>query len=230
MVISIIIPVYNGIEFLEECVRSVIAQTFTDWEIVIGVNGHGYDGGEVGRLAHTIATLDQRIIVHIQPPPLKGKVESSNDLVAKSKGDWICMLDCDDKWEPTKLEKQYNASMSIAKDAVVIGTFCRYFGEISGGPSLPTGYIDPSILEDYNPVINSSAMIKKEYCQWEYDDINYTMEDYSLWMDICLQGKKLYNVPEHLTWHRIHKTSAFNTQGYSNVPLRTRYIQLRNML
>ena len=33
MVISIIIPVYNGIEFLDECVRSVIAQTFTDWEI-----------------------------------------------------------------------------------------------------------------------------------------------------------------------------------------------------
>jgi len=52
------------------------------------------------------------------------------------------------------------------------------------------------------------------------------MEDYSLWMDICLQGKKLYNLSEYLTWHRIHKTSAFNTQGYSNEPLRTRYRQL----
>jgi glycosyltransferase involved in cell wall biosynthesis len=221
---------YNGIEFLEECVKTVIAQTFTDWEVLIGVNGHGEDGGDVGRLARIIAELDKRVTVYIQPPPLKGKVESSNDLVTKSKGAWICMLDCDDKWETTKLEKQYQASLSIADEAVVIGTHCRYFGEMSGGPSLPTGYIDPAILEDYNPVINSSAMIKKEYCRWKYDDINYTMEDYSLWMDICLQGKKLYNLPELLTWHRIHKTSAFNSQGYSNVPLRTRYIQLfRNL-
>jgi GT2 family glycosyltransferase len=72
MTISVIIPVYNGIEFLEECVNSVIAQTFTDWEIVIGVNGHGQDGGEVGRIAQNIATLDSRITVYIQPPPLKG--------------------------------------------------------------------------------------------------------------------------------------------------------------
>jgi len=222
--ISIIIPLYNGVEFLEECVKTVIAQTFTDWEILIGVNGHGEDGGDVGRIACTIAELDRRMTVYIQT--VKGKVASSNDLVTKAKGDWICMLDCDDKWEPTKLEKQYQASLSIADEAVVIGTCCRYFGEMSGGPSIPTGYIDPAILEDYNPVINSSAMIKKEYSQWEYDDINYTMEDYSLWMDICLQGKKLYNLSEYLTWHRIHKTSAFNTQGYSNEPLRTRYRQL----
>lgn len=230
MIISILIPVYNGIEFLEECVKSVIVQTFTNWEILIGINGHGHDGGEVGRLAHTIASFDPRITVYIQPPPLKGKVESLHDLVEKSKGDWICMLDCDDKWEPTKLEKQYDASITIAKDAVVIGTFCHYFGERSGGPTLPIGYIEPAILEEYNPIINSSAMIKKEYCRWEYDDINYTMEDYSLWMDICLQGKKLYNVPEFLTWHRIHAASSFNTQGYSNLSLRTRYIQMRKAL
>jgi glycosyltransferase involved in cell wall biosynthesis len=225
--ISIVIPVYNGIEFLKECIDSVIIQTYTDWEVLIGVNGHGEDGGEVGKIANTMAALDARISVYIQPPPLKGKVESLHDLVTKAKGDWICILDCDDKWEPTKLEKQYSASLSVAKDAAVIGTFCHYFGERNGGPYLPTGYVHPSILEEYNPIINSSAMIKKQYCLWEYDDINYTMEDYSLWMDICLQGEKLYNIPEYLTWHRIHASSAFNTQGYSNMPLRMRYIQLR---
>ena len=224
--ISIIIPVYNGIEYLKECIDSVIAQTYTDWKILIGVNGHGIDGGKVGQIANDLAKTDSRISVYIQPPPLKGKVESINDLASKSNSEWICMLDCDDKWEPTKLEKQYHASNTTAKDAVVIGTFCEYFGERSGGPCLPSGYIDPSILKEYNPIINSSAMIKKQYCVWYYDDINYTMEDYSLWMDICLKGKKLYNIPEKLTWHRIHTTSAFNTQGYSNVPLRTRYIQL----
>jgi glycosyltransferase involved in cell wall biosynthesis len=38
--ISVLIPIYNGIEFIEESVGSVLQQTFTDWELLIGVNGH----------------------------------------------------------------------------------------------------------------------------------------------------------------------------------------------
>jgi len=224
--VSVIIPLYNGVEYLEECVRSVIAQTFTDWEILIGINGHGYDGGEVAPIANNIAALDSRIKVFIQPPPLKGKIESSHHLVIKSKADWICMLDCDDKWEPTKLEKQIEASRGIAKDAAAIGTFCYYFGDLSGIIPVPAGFIHPSQLEKGNPIVNSSALIQREYCLWKDEAISETMEDYSLWMNISLQGKELYNVPEFLTWHRIHKTSAFNSKHVSNIPLRTRYSQL----
>ena len=38
--ISILIPIYNGIDFIDESVMSVINQTYTDWELLIGVNGH----------------------------------------------------------------------------------------------------------------------------------------------------------------------------------------------
>lgn len=221
-VVSVIIPLYNGVEYLEECVRSVIAQTFTDWEILIGINGHGDDGGEVALIAYRIASLDSRINVVVQPPPLKGKVESSHDLVRKSHSKWICMLDCDDKWEPTKLEKQIEASNTVATHAVVIGTFCNYFGELTGVVPIPAGLIHPSVLEMYNPIVNSSAMIQREYCMWKDEEL----EDYGLWMNIALQGKELYNVPECLTWHRIHKTSAFNSKHISNIPLRTWYSQL----
>ena len=225
-VVSVIIPLYNGVEYLEECVRSVIAQTFTDWELLIGINGHGYDGGTVATIARGIAVLDSRIKVFIQPPPLKGKIESSHHLVIKSKADWICMLDCDDKWEPTKLEKQIEASRTVAKNAAAIGSFCYYFGDLTGIVPVPAGLIHPSQLETSNPIVNSSAMIQREYCLWKDEDISGTMEDYSLWMNISLQGKDLYNVPELLTWHRIHTTSAFNSKHVSNVPLRTRYSQL----
>ena len=39
--ISILIPIYNGIEFIDESVSSVLNQVYKDWEIIIGVNGHG---------------------------------------------------------------------------------------------------------------------------------------------------------------------------------------------
>ncbi len=38
--ISILIPIYNGIEFIDESIHSVINQTFNNWELLIGVNGH----------------------------------------------------------------------------------------------------------------------------------------------------------------------------------------------
>ena len=221
-VVSVIIPLYNGVEYLEECVRSVIAQTFTDWEILIGVNGHGYDGGAVAVTARSIAELDSRIKVFVQPPPLKGKIESSLHLLIKSKADWICMLDCDDKWEPTKLEKQIQISKTVAKNAAVIGTFCYYFGDLKGIVPIPAGLIHPSQLEKSNPIVNSSAMIQREYCMWKDEEL----EDYSLWMNISLQGKDLYNIPDFLTWHRVHTSSAFNSKHISDVPLRTRYSQL----
>jgi glycosyltransferase involved in cell wall biosynthesis len=226
--ISILTPVFNGIEFLEECINSVRSQTFPDWELWIGINGHGVDGGEVGRIATQLAKSDSRIHVIIQGPPLKGKVESLNHLVSLVSTKWVAILDCDDIWEPTKLETQVRAIQSHASEAAVIGTFCRYFGERSGSPTLESGYIDPSVLENYNPIINSSSLILREYCKWENNDINYTMDDYHLWMKICLLGGKLYTIPEYLVWHRVYSTSAFNSKGYSNDALREWYKKQRN--
>ena len=219
--ISILIPVYNGVEFLEECIASVMEQTYTDWEVWIGINGHGAEGGEVAPIAKRFT--DPRIHVVIQGPPLSGKVESLNHLVSLTTSEWICILDCDDKWERMKLAHQVTAASTIAKDAAVIGTFCRYFGDLHNEITLPIGYVDPQVLQTFNPIINSSAMIKRQYCKWIYNEDNMGVEDFYMWMEISLQGGKLFNLPEFLTWHRIHTTSAFNSKGYSDNNIRAWY-------
>ena len=222
--ITILTPIFNGVEFLEQCIRSVIPQTFPDWELWIGVNGHGDDGGEVAQRVYEIAKLDSRIHVVIQGPPLKGKVESLNHLVSLTTTEWIAVLDCDDVWEPLKLEMQVRAIHSHAYGADVIGTFCRYFGERYDSVSLESGYIDPEILENYNPIINSSSLIRRKFCNWEYEENhNGICEDYYLWMKICLSGGILYNIPQILVWHRIHNRSAFNSQMQSDHMLRKWY-------
>ena len=228
--LSILTPVFNGVEFLDYCVKSVRAQTFPDWEMWIGVNGHGEDGGMVAKLASHFAASDPRIRVVIQGPPLKGKVESLHHLLSLTTTDWIAVLDCDDIWEPRKLERQVRMMHSYAVDADVIGTFCQYFGERDDKLILEYGYIDPVILEHHNPIINSSSLIRRELCTWELNDINFAMDDYHLWMKICLSGGKLYNIPEFLVWHRIHKSSAFNSQGQTNDALRQWYIEQRAIL
>jgi glycosyltransferase involved in cell wall biosynthesis len=214
--ISILTPVYNGVEFLEQCIRSVRSQTFIDWDMWIGINGHGPDGGAVAYIAQVV-----------QGPPLKGKVESLNHLLSLTSAPWISILDCDDLWEPAKLETQVHAIHSTAHDAAVIGTFCQYFGERYAKITLESGYIDPVVLEDHNPIINSSSIIQRSFCHWELNDMNFAMDDYHLWMKICLSGGKLYNIPNYLTWHQIHRTSAFNSKGQTNDALRAWYIQER---
>jgi glycosyltransferase involved in cell wall biosynthesis len=73
MFISILTPLYNGVEFLEECVDSVLAQTHTEWEMIIAVNGHGEDGGAVAVRAREVAAKDgaDRVRVVVQQPNVR---------------------------------------------------------------------------------------------------------------------------------------------------------------
>jgi glycosyltransferase involved in cell wall biosynthesis len=162
--------------------------------------------------------------IHIQGPPLKGKVESLNDMMTLVKTDWVCLLDCDDVWLPTKLEEQINCLKALDYKVDVIGTFCQYFGKRSDSPSIPIGHIDPSSLETTNPIINSSSLIHRSYCYWRYTSICHgIMEDYDLWMRIAIFGGKLYNIPKVLCYHRIHPESAFNSKQQSPEALQNEY-------
>jgi glycosyltransferase involved in cell wall biosynthesis len=231
MNIPVLIPLYNGVEFLAEALDSLLNQTWPHWTAYIGVNGHGEDGGAVGSLAKALATLDTRIHVHVQGPNIQGKVAALHDLLATiSKDDnkdneWIALLDADDRWHPTKLEEQVVALQGPARGADVIGTWCRYFGEMTGGPALPTGFVDAGVLTYVNPLINSSVLIRRPWCRWRYVEGGYGMEDYELWMQVVLGGGRLYNVGKVLVDHRIHAESAFNTQKQDPRQLQDQFVR-----
>ena len=158
------------------------------------------------------------------------KVQALNDAVLEAKADWIALLDVDDRWAPNKLAEQVAITQHITPQPIVIGTHARYFGEFQGSPVLPTGWISPIQLCEANPVINSSAMLRKEWAHWSYHpDCPRFMEDYYLWMRVALGPKdggvydrNIYVHPQCLVDHRIHKASAFNgkdpsTKGTTNM-------------
>lgn len=213
MHVSVLIPLYNGVEFLAEALQSLCDQTWVHWEAHVGLNGHGDDGGEVGVLAKALAKMDPRIHVHIQGSPIRGKIASLHNMLDKwAHHEWIALLDADDRWHPTKLAEQFAALHGPARDAAVIGTWCQYIGTMSGSPTLPSEYIEPSLLGTVNPMINSSVLLHRSWCRWRYVEGGYGMEDYELWMRMVLAGGRLYNVGRILVDHRVHPTSAFNSQ------------------
>jgi glycosyltransferase involved in cell wall biosynthesis len=228
MTVTILTALYNGVEFLEETVRSVLAQTYTDWRMIIGVNGHGETGGDVAMKAREIAALDLsgRIHIFVQPPPICNKSASLNDLAQRATTEWVCVLDADDTWLPTKL-----AAQDIARrvtDAEVIGTKCQYFGNSTYVPQIPVGSISRGTTLSVNPVINSSVMLKKMHAHWEEDPaINGMIEDYELWLRLDHAGVKFYNIDKILTMHRLHSASAFNTKPQDVNGVKARFRALK---
>lgn len=200
--ISILMPIYNGIEFLEESLPTILYQTYKDWELIIGINGHPPNSKE-----YNIAKKykNKKIRVY-QIFNTKSKSEALNEMLKYAKYNWISLLDVDDKWLPKKLESQIQYTDYFD----VIGTMCKYFGDKNDVPDIPEGDISNFNFLEANPIINSSVLLKRELCWWEPGNI---LEDYDLWIKLWQQKKQFYNIPEIQVLHRIHQDSAFNAQG-----------------
>jgi len=215
--ISVLMPIYNGIEYINDSVSSVIDQTYKDWELIIGINGLHEDSIEY-KIALEYSSLDNRIKV-LNLHNIKGKSNTLNEMIKHCKYDWVAILDVDDIWLPTKLEKQ----IKYLEDYDVVGSLCVYFENLYGIyfenlygiiPKIPVGDISDFDFISVNPMINSSAVLRKNIAYW--DNEFEGVEDYHLWMKLHKQNKKFFNVDEVLVKHRIHQTSAFNSKNHDD--------------
>jgi glycosyltransferase involved in cell wall biosynthesis len=100
--VSIIIPVYNAEKYIAETIKSVLAQTYTNWELII-INDGSTDNSE--RVIKQFL-VDERIKYY--PQKNTGVSVARNNGMAKSKGDFIAFLDADDGMENRNIEKKLN--------------------------------------------------------------------------------------------------------------------------
>lgn len=207
--ISILIPIYNGIEFIEESVSSVLNQTYDKWELLIGVNGHP-ENSVVYLTAKEYQKKSEKIRV-FDFYNIKGKSNTLNEMIKYCNYNYVAILDVDDIWHPEKLKAQ---SYQL-ENYDVIGSNCIWFGDRDGiVPPIPVGDISDYDFSLVNPIINSSSITRKELCFW--DNLWEGVEDYNLWLSLRNQNKKFYNFKEILVKHRIHNESAFNAKGNNN--------------
>ena len=209
--VSILMPIYNGVYFMQESISSILAQTQTDWELIVGINGYPALSNVFLTAEAYICSLDDPRIRLLDFPACKGKAATLNAMVPLCKYPYVALLDVDDVWLPTKLEAQWPF---LKQKYDVIGTKCVYFGDLNSIPAITSGDLSTFNFLQVNPIINSSALIKKTLAHWEsaWDGV----EDYELWLRLWRDNRRFYNCPEVLVKHRIHKTSAFNAKGNNN--------------
>ena len=191
------------------------------------MNGHGPDGNDVHKKANEIVKQnkyrDQIRVINY--PTVKGGAEVMNALVADAKAQWVAFLDVDDMWLETKLLKQIHIR-DLYPHLDVIGTYCRYFGQMKGSPQIPVGEITLDDFKTCNPMINSSILMRKELTN--FTDRFY-LDDYDLWCRLALEGRRFYNLDDVLTLHRIHGASAYNASKKQDPEaLRAHYFSNKN--
>lgn len=119
--ISIIVPVYNVEDYLRQCLDSIIAQTFTDWECIF-VDDGSKDGS--GRICDEYAQKDDRFkVIHKENGGVaKARIDGFN----ASQGEYVFFIDADDTIEADAIEKlfknsqKYNVDISICQISVVV--------------------------------------------------------------------------------------------------------------
>lgn len=107
MKVSMIVPVYNTAQYLPACLDSILAQTFSDYELLLVDDGSTDDSAAI---CDAYAAKDQRIRVFHRP---NGGVSAARNLgVAQAQGDWICYVDSDDEVKPDYLKVMVDAICS----------------------------------------------------------------------------------------------------------------------
>lgn len=153
---SIIIPVYNVEKYLDDCVRSVLAQSYRDYEIIL-VDDGSRDGS--GTLCDTLAAKDSRIrVIHQENQGLSG---ARNTGMAAAEGEYLMFLDSDDWW------RGGNVLETVARRLERTGADVLSFSyqKIYGNQTDPSYFGDaPDAPADLTPA--ESAAYMRQHSLW----------------------------------------------------------------
>lgn len=114
--ISIIVPIYKIERYLRQCIDSILAQTFTDFELLL-IDDGSPDGCPA--ICDEYAKKDSRIRVFHKPNG--GLTSARNYGLDNAKGDWIMHIDGDDWIEPTYIEELYDTAIKNDADIAICG-------------------------------------------------------------------------------------------------------------
>ena len=200
--VSIIMPVWNCEQFVSDAIRTILAQTYADFEFLV------IDGGSTDETLGRISQFsDKRIrILHAGP----GIVAALNMGLEEARGRWIARQDADEISMPDRLQRQVGA-VERSRNAVLCYTHDELFGEAPKRSKRARFARTQALLAlrlCYQcPVVHSSVLMSKkalDQCGWYR---NVQGEDYELWGRLIQAGKTL-GLPQKLVMSRRHSASA----------------------
>lgn len=204
--VSIVLPVYNAGAFIEQAVASVIAQTYTDWELII------VDDGSTDKTCEIIreeAARDHRIRLIQLPQNTGNPAVPRNRGLEAANGRYIAFIDSDDIWLPQKLEEQ----LPLFADSDSVAIVYSDYEKIDENGKRDSRVIRNKSFSTYDSLLNgnvilqSSAIIDTSKTRIpKYRQVRH--EDYFFWLDILRSGLTACNTGTVNTLYRVHSDSV----------------------
>ena len=203
--VSVIMPCYNMASYVSDSIKSVIAQTYPNWELLI-VDDASTD--ETVNIIESFAQTDSRIKFAIKKQN-SGISDTRNQCIQMAKGLFLAFLDADDIWHPEKLEKQLSFMMAknvgftystydwIDEDGKVLNKFINTIGNLDYKTYLRNTIIGCSTVM-VNKTMTGDIVVPKFR----------TSEDTATWLNILKKGLLAYAIEESLVSYRIRRKSA----------------------
>ena len=225
--VSVVLPIYNGSEFLVEAIQSILNQSFTNFEVIAIDDGSTDDSIEIIKQFH-----DPKIRLHCQRNI--GLAETLNRGIDLSIGKFIARQDQDDISYPDRLLRQVDF-LENHPDCAMVGTWAEIWEGDRKTDRLHANPSDDSTLKFEllfdNPFVHSSVMLRRGILKrvggYRNDPNNLPPEDYDLWSRIA-RKYKIANIPEVLHVYR-EVPQSMSRDGISPFLLRVMQISSENI-
>ena len=205
--VSIVMPSYNTAGFIEESIKSVLAQTYDDWELII------VDDCSTDNTDEVVSFFEDPRIRYIKNEKNSGAAVSRNRALSEAKGKWIAFLDSDDLWSPNKLQKQ----ISFMENSGYSFSYTNYEEIAENGEPL-------GVLVTGPKKITKSGMYN--YCwpgcltvMYDADKVGLVQiadikknNDYAMWLKVCKKAD-CYLLDENLASYR-KRSGSISRHGY----------------
>lgn len=212
--VSVIIPTYNCSKFLGRALKTALAQSYTDYEVII------MDDGSTDDTKDVVARFGNAVRYFYQPN--RGLSAARNAAISKSSGEFLAYLDADDMWHPQKLEKQiafldahkecgfvHSETVVINEDDEVI--HLRFNHETKR--PVPQGHCVIDLLRTCH--IQILTVVERRECLdrvGNFDERLFVAQDYFHWIMVAMHGMAIGYLDEPLGMYRWRTDSLFSNQ------------------
>lgn len=205
-IVSIIIPVYNSSEYIEETLNSVVKQTYKNLEIII-IDDCSIDNSE--EILQNFIKKHQKInIRYYKQKENKGVANARNKALNLAKGRFVAFLDSDDIWDKRKIEKQLNVmkKKDISFSYTAIKMIDKKNKVVKEKRNIKESITYKGLL--YNTMIATSSVVIDRSIIGDFKmPLRRTGQDYATWLSILRSGIIAYGINEDLVKYRVRDDS-----------------------
>jgi glycosyltransferase involved in cell wall biosynthesis len=205
-VFSVVIPAYNAVQYIPNALDSVFEQTFNDYEVIV-VNDGSPDTQELERLLQPYITRVTYLKQHN-----KGPGAARNAGIRQAKGEYIALLDSDDRWLPNHLAEMMTVLQEDPTLDLVYADALNFGDQVT--PVQPVMDTNPSygpvnfesLVEEQCCVISSCVVVRRQAIieVGLFDENLIYGEDFDLWLRLAHCGKRIDYLRNVHALRRIH--------------------------